>query len=279
MIENAQFNVVGLGAWGRGFSSWSELAPLLRIGTIPDTAIYTPPKPEVIPSNERRRAPLLVKMAVEVSAQALAQSGLPANQVACVFGSGLGDTDITDYMCRALTTEQKLLSPTKFHNSVHNAAAGYWTISSACMKSANSIAAYHYTFGLAFVEALTHCHIEKEPVLITLFDDKAHSAYRSVFNNEEGFACSVLVCPEKFELNNQILASLKLELRHTQALDSDREIFADGGYFAGLYNSNPSAKALALLLALAEPDELNRERIIPLALSDEESVSLRLTKN
>ena len=125
-----QCELVGIGAWGPGFNDWPTLKQLLLSDSLEQSNLETStPKPEVIPANERRRAPLPVKAAVDVSWQALQQSGIPSDQVACVFGSGLGDTEITDYMCRVLTTPEKQLSPTKFHNSVHNAAAGYWTIS------------------------------------------------------------------------------------------------------------------------------------------------------
>lgn len=161
--------ILGIGAWGPGFNSWPELEAILRNHSTVDELPYAiAPKPLVIPANERRRAPLPVKAAVEVSAQALAQSGFNAADVACVFGSGLGDTDITDYMCRVLASDNKQLSPTKFHNSVHNAAAGYWTISTNCMKSANSIAGYEETAGLALLEGVTLCSLQQEPVLITL---------------------------------------------------------------------------------------------------------------
>ncbi len=108
--------IVGIGAWGPGFNNWSELTDRLNEKRNSDLPAAITPKPGIIPANERRRSPLPVKVAVETSWQATQDSGIAPKELACVFGSGLGDTEITDYMCRVLTTELKQLSPTKFHN-------------------------------------------------------------------------------------------------------------------------------------------------------------------
>ncbi len=246
---NNQCVIYGVGAWGPGFNAWSELLALKN--TAVDTTVVktNTPKPAVIPANERRRAPLPVKMAVEVSWQALQASGLSSDQVACVFGSGLGDTDITDYMCRALTTELKQLSPTKFHNSVHNAAAGYWTISSECMQAANSIAAYQYTAALSVLEALTQCTLEQVPVMITLFDAAACPAYKSLFPVEQSFAAALLVCPAGYRLDAEALAIMSCTI---QEASQQNETNNDPCPIAALAKVNPAAKIAPTLMGLGD---------------------------
>lgn len=236
-------DLVGIGAWGPGFNNWDELQTLLaNVHTDADIDWSAQmPKPEIIPANERRRAPLPVRAAVEVSWQALQQSGLPSSEVACVFGSGLGDTEITDYMCRVLTTAEKQLSPTKFHNSVHNAAAGYWTISTGCMKSANSIAAYQNTVGLALLEGIIQCQQQQEPVLITVFDTPAHEAYRQIFNCEQGFAAALLLMPGGTA--EAPLAKIKM----VEELSVETAINFAQAPLEKLYRDNPAAKVLGLL--------------------------------
>jgi hypothetical protein len=240
-------DLVGIGAWGPAFNNWAELQTLFANPALGEALQWaTPvPKPEIIPANERRRAPLPVRAAVEVSWQALQQSGLASSDVACVFGSGLGDTEITDYMCRVLTTAEKQLSPTKFHNSVHNAAAGYWTISTGCMKSANSIAAYQNTAGLALLEGMIQCQQHNEPVLVTLFDTAAHDTYRQIFACEQSFAAALLLVPAgaanapmaRLVMADETAASvIAPDLPHDQ-LDK-------------LYRDNPAAKVLGLLQQL-----------------------------
>ena len=46
------------------------------------------------------------------------------------------------------------ISPTRFHNSVHNAAAGYWTIGAGCMQATTALSAYDATFAEGLLEAL-----------------------------------------------------------------------------------------------------------------------------
>ncbi len=262
-------HVLGAGAWGPGFSNWPQLKALLQNSDGRDELVAVPPKPEIIPANERRRSPLPVRIAVETSWQAVQQAGINADQLACVFGSGLGDTQITDYMCRTLTTELKQLSPTKFHNSVHNAAAGYWTISTGCMKSATSIAAYHETAGLALLEATTQAIYQDEPVLMTLFDTKAHSVYHDIFACELDFAGALVISPA--DGGEAALARLEIAL---QTDNSYGHSPLDHPQLAPLYQSNPAAKALVLFALLAEIDAGAPRATTQMPLSDANHLSI-----
>ncbi len=122
-------SIAGIGAWGAGFSDWDELIALLDGASLAEDATVARPAPACIPPRERRRAPLSVKLAVAVAEQACDRAGVAPADTVAVFASGMGDMDITDYMCRTLASDTPLVSPTKFHNSVHNAPVGYWTIS------------------------------------------------------------------------------------------------------------------------------------------------------
>lgn len=256
--------VAGIGAWGPGFNDWPSLQALL-LDAASNAAQPQPaspvcyaeqeplpppanPAPAIIPPNERRRAPLPVKLAVEVSWQALQASGMAPEQVACVFGSGLGDTEITDYMCRVLTTDQKQLSPTRFHNSVHNAAAGYWTISVGCMKSANSVAAYQMTAGLTLLEAFTQAVLHQEPVLATLFDTAAHAAYQQIFPCRQAFAAALLLVPAAQGVNADWP---RLTLQTPDACGTEYTVAHPG--LRDLQRDNPAAGVLSLLQLLASP--------------------------
>ncbi len=187
-------SIKSVGGWGQNYTNWQELSELLTTGnTTENTA--TSPKPEIIPANERRRAPLPVKLAVESSWQATLSADLDPKNLACVFVSGLGDTQLTDYMCKVLATESMQLSPTKFHNSVHNAAAGYWTISTGCMKAANSVAGFNESVSLALLEAITQCVQEQAPVLITFYDAPSSEILKPLLKNEQSFSASLIIEP------------------------------------------------------------------------------------
>ncbi|MCR6652412.1 MAG: beta-ketoacyl synthase chain length factor [Cellvibrionaceae bacterium] len=239
--------VYGLGAWGPGFANWGDLqAQLLDPARIPADLTAPPPKAEVIPGNERRRAPPVVRAAVEVSAQATQAAGVGLGDLACVFGSGLGDTEITDYMCTQLATPEKQLSPTRFHNSVHNAPAGYWTIATHCMRSANSIAAYNQTAGISLMEAATQARQEQVPVLVTLYDLCARGIYSNVYTVDQDFAAALVISPSL--LAHPPLAKLTMKLAPSACAEP-----AWAPSFAHLCANNPAARVLPLLHGLALP--------------------------
>lgn len=237
----------GVGAWGPGFADWADLqSQLCDPARIPADLAPPPAKAEVIPGNERRRAPPVVKAAVEVSAQAAHASGVAPGDLACVFGSGLGDTEITDYLCTQLALPEKQLSPTRFHNSVHNAPAGYWTIATHCMRSANSIAAYHQTAGISLLEAAAQADQEQVPVLITLFDLAARGLYSQVFAVDQDFAAALVISP--VVRDRPPLAKLVFSLASSPSTEP-----AWAPSFAHLCSCNPAARVLPLLSALALP--------------------------
>ncbi len=279
--EALRCQLYGVGAWGPSFSNWPDLSSrILNLTNSEYDSELTPkaPKPEIIPANERRRSPLAVKIAVETSWQAIQDADIPASNLACVFGSGLGDTEITDYMCRVLATESKQLSPTKFHNSVHNAAAGYWTISTQSTKAANSIAAYHNTAGLALLEGMSQCVFDNEPVLITLFDTKAHSVYQDIFDCTMPFSAALVIAPEGYARHSKTEGSVMGTLSATVTTGKkDRPSFKDD-LLETLYMQNPAAKSLDLLqlISLSQMADTEKQQSTSLPLSDETHLAITL---
>lgn len=234
----------GVGAFGPGFANWSELQAILD-GESSDSALPPAPKPSVIPANERRRAPMAVRIAVETCSQAVAMSGIDPKDAACVFASGHGDTQLTDYMCRELAGEHKQLSPTKFHNSVHNAAAGYWTIATGCRQPANSVAGLHQSVAVTLLEAMSQCVCEQQPVLLAFYDTPTAAALSSLLPNEHAFGMALVITPGDDSGRATAL---------TSAVTND---VSDSAYsetlpatLSHLVAENPAAKALLLAQAL-----------------------------
>ncbi len=237
--------VTGLGIWSPWFANHTEFTAVMQSDQLPE-ASSTTPKPELIPKNERRRAPLCVRLAVEVASQAVADAGLDASGLATVFACGLGDTAITANLCRALCTPEQLISPTKFHNSVHNAAAGYWTISTRCMETANAVSAFDKTVPVALLEAASQVEVEQRPVLLVMYDDAPEPILRMPFNCDAPFAAALVLAPEPSQATNP---ALELHTTHMEA---------QAGWptwpekrLSALYNNNPAARVLPLLQAIA----------------------------
>lgn len=160
-----QVSITGVGAWGPGVSCASDIAG--NSGSIEDVPV---PKPDLIPARELRRSPAASRLGVEVARQACLEAGQDPSTVRSVFASALGDSDITDYMCRTLAGEDKLLSPTRFHNSVHNAAAGCWSI--ACENTAPNtfVAGFSNTAGMALLESTVLTMTDGLPTLLVVTD-------------------------------------------------------------------------------------------------------------
>src|SRR5690606_29192269 len=119
------------------------------------------PSPQLLPANERRRAPDSVALALEVAQHACAAAGRDPAVLPSVFASTHGDLAITDYMCQTLAEAPAQVSPTRFHNSVHNAAAGYWTIGTGCHAPATALSAYRASFAQGLLEAVAQVQVEQ----------------------------------------------------------------------------------------------------------------------
>src|SRR5438552_265526 len=83
--------------------------------------------PARLPVRLRRRTSLLIRMVAEVAAQAAEQAGLALGATPVVVGSAHGELTTTMEMLHELHAE-RLVSPFRFHNSVHNTASAYLSI-------------------------------------------------------------------------------------------------------------------------------------------------------
>lgn len=231
-----KLRVAGIGAWGPGFSDWAACRVLLDGGRLPADAATARPAPACIPPRERRRAPLSVKLAVAVAEQACTEAGVAPAETVSVFASGMGDMDITDYMCRTLASDQPLVSPTKFHNSVHNAPVGYWTISQGATMSSNAVAGFRHTVPASLLEAATQCLAEDVPVLWACQDIASPAPFRDIADIPEACAFALLLQPGGD-------ADLSLSVAPGRGAWPE----PPGGDLAALYASNPTARLLPVL--------------------------------
>jgi len=160
----------GIAATGPGFEDWNALSNHLTSDVGLDPEFVPRPQGDILPNVERRRASVTVKLAVDVAQAALQQSGMKSEDLAIVFASSNGDTNTIHQICEALSTPERFVSPTRFHNSVHNAPAGYWSIATSSMQPSSSICAWEDSFAAGLVEAATQCLSENLPVLLAVFD-------------------------------------------------------------------------------------------------------------
>lgn len=163
-------SIRALGLIGPGFDHWPAAQAVLA-GTVPWAPAPTRiPSPGMLPAAERRRVGAVVKLALSVGMEAVTAAGADAAQLATVFASAGGDGANCHAICETLAGDDRLISPTRFHNSVNNAASGYWGIAAGAMATSTIISAYDGSFGAGLIEALALAHSLRQPVLLVVYD-------------------------------------------------------------------------------------------------------------
>ena len=120
--------VEGVGLLGPGLTGWQASRPVLAGEEAYRAAPTVIGASDLLPVAERRRSPVPVKLALAVGQEAFKNAGRDAAITATVFASSSGEGETLHQMCETLASADRDVSPTRFHNSVHNAASGYWGI-------------------------------------------------------------------------------------------------------------------------------------------------------
>jgi hypothetical protein len=190
-----EFTIEGIGICATGLPDWDTARAILcgEREYLADAAIR--PAPALLSANERRRAPESVLLALGVAEAACAMAGREPRTLPNVFASAYGDLAINDYLCAELARAPLDLSPTKFHNSVHNAAAGYWTIASGCMHTSSAISAGVDTFAAGLLEAALLAVSESTPVLYAVYDTAASGPLADVIATRMAFGAAFVLSP------------------------------------------------------------------------------------
>jgi hypothetical protein len=191
--------IEGPAFWTPALPGWDQARAAFRDeGGLTDPPAKRP-SPQMLAPAERRRAPDTVALALEVASAAVAASGRDAKELPCVFASAHGDLGINDYMCNTLATDPSVLSPIKFHNSVHNAAVGYWTIGTGCMAASNSLSAFETSFAAGLLEAATQCAADQQAILLVGYDVPAVGPLASIITSSGLMAAAFVVSPLRTE--------------------------------------------------------------------------------
>lgn len=153
------------------------------------------PGPDCLAANERRRAPASVRLALRAAERACALAGVDPSTTASVFASEHGDLAIVDAMCRTLATDPALLSPMRFHHSVHNSASGYWSIATGCRAPGTALAAGAESFAAALLEAAAQVQADDRPVLLVHVDTVPVGPLASVVSPRTAAAQALVLGP------------------------------------------------------------------------------------
>jgi hypothetical protein len=239
-------HVEGIGLLGPGLASWAHGRRCLDGSVAYETARCVLPLPMALPSAERRRAGAVVKVSLAVCEQAVSASGLDAKELASVFSSSSGDAVNCHEICNMLASGDRLISPTRFHNSVHNASSGYWSISSGSMASSSVLCARDAGFAAGLLEAMTQCVVEARPVLLVVYDTEYPEPLFSKRPLPDTMGVAIVVAPQHSERS---LASITLD-GGTYMTGSAADTMLDPA-LETLRQNIPAARGLTLLECIA----------------------------
>ena len=118
----------------------------------------------------RRRTSMATRVAITAADRACRAAGV-GNKMPAIFVSSVGEMQVTDKLCRAISQQDYPLSPTLFHNSVHNTAAGYWSMTTGSMASMQAMGALDDSFALGLLEAWCQLQTVTKQVLLVVYDE------------------------------------------------------------------------------------------------------------
>lgn len=257
--------VKSVGLCAPGLDGW-EVAEATLAGKAPYEKTDVVLKPlTMLPANERRRSVYSVRLALQVATEAVKNAGADAGRLQTVFASSLGDTDVMNKLCLTLKDSERAVSPTIFHNSVHNAPAGYWGIGTGAMSASTSVAGGDNSFAVGLTEAVAQVSITGEDTLFVAYDMVVPYPLSGGENFSDPFAVALILSFSPDEGNTAIRLSFDKQKEKTTTCRNDS--------IENLRLCNPAARSLPLLETLAAGDN----RIVTIDYAEERSLALEIT--
>lgn len=225
-----------------GLPDWQHTQAVLRGESTYQAAELATYQPTLLPPNERRRASPTVRMAFRIAEELVKSSSIPADQLASVFSSSDGDLAIAQRICAALAESSRMVSPTDFHNSVHNAAAGYWSIAANAKGPSTAVSAFDQSFAVGLLEAYGMVQVEQRPTLLIVYDVPAPAPLQTSRPVTTPVGMGLLITSQP---TTNTIAGMRL------TIESGHENGMQHSELETLRISNPAARALPLLHSLA----------------------------
>jgi Beta-ketoacyl synthase, N-terminal domain len=236
--------VDGIGIKGPGLADWPAASDILAGRKAYEPASFAAPAIDLLPPAERRRISATIKLALSIAREAVLASGCDPATLAAVFASSGGDGDTIHNILETLATPAREVSPTRFHNSVHNAPSGYWALATECREPSTTICAHDGSFGAGLLEAAAQVTADERPVLLAAYDKAYPEPLHAARPILEGFGAALVLAPAR---TAHSLVRMDIALRY----DGPAESRMDEGDLERLRRGNPAARGLPLLGAIA----------------------------
>jgi hypothetical protein len=247
-----RFDLFSAGALAPGVGSLGDLLGLRRAQRPPDDAALTLPSPQALPANERRRASQVVRLTLACADQALQASPFAVDQLRMVFASDEGTGEVCQQMLESLATSREV-SPLVFHNSVHNAPSGYFSIGYQNRQSALSVSLGRESFASGLLCAVSEAVSTGQPVLFLNYDAPMPAPMRSLLGVEQPSATAWIIAAAGDAPAHASLASFEISLR--PASGNDDEDDAAPPWLPSAWSHNGSAQGFVALALLADADD------------------------
>jgi hypothetical protein len=238
-------HVTGIGVSAPGLADWPITRAVLRGEAVYVHSDWRAGSRSPLIGPERRRATAVTSLALEAAMEAAgpdrAQWDIPS-----VFASSGGEVDVCDRIFAQLAQPERAVSPTQFHNSVHNAASGYWSIAAGSHRPATSIACFDDSFAAGLVEAAALLTVEPGELLLVAYDQPPPFPIAPFRPLSGPFAVGLRLTSNAAAA--PALASLQIGYVEARgALPASMSIASLEAMRAG----NPAARSLPLLAAIA----------------------------
>lgn len=236
--------VEGVSLLGPGLNGWMASSDVLTGKTPYVSAAIAIPVSDLLPSTERRRIGVPVKLALALGAEAMAHAQRNAADVLTVFASSSGDGDNMHHIFTTLAANSREVSPTRFHNSVHNAPAGYWSIATRSGVASTSLSYYDSSFAAGLLEAAAQAFTCDNAVALIAYDAPYPQPLHAARSINSAFGAALVLTKHA---GKHSFAALELNLSSSKTSTT-----ADSLLPPALLEFNaPAARALPLLALLA----------------------------
>jgi hypothetical protein len=254
--------IEGIGLLGPGLTDWPSSQSVLsgQQPYQPQKTILSPPA--LLPAAERRRSGAIIKLTLATGLEAAA--GLDPASLPSVFSASGGDGENCHAICEMLASDDRQISPTRFHNSVHNAAAGYWSIATGAMATSSVLCAFDASFGAGLLEALTQVVVDDTHSVLLAYDTAYPEPLHSARPIPDAFGIALVLAPQR---SAQAVAKISVSLT-----DAGADQFDDAALEA-LRIAIPAARGLPLLRAIA----LRQDRQVVLDYLDSTRLAVAVT--
>ena len=234
--------IEGIGLLGPGLADWPNGREVLcaRQAYQPGTTIL--PIPSLMPAAERRRSGSLVKLTLATGLEAIAAAQLEPTDLPTVFSSSGCDGENCHFICETLASDNRQVSPIRFHSSVHNAASGFWSIATGSMTTASVLCAFDASFGAGLLEALAQVVVDDTRVLLLACDTPHREPLFSLRPIPEALGIALVLAPRRSALT---LAHITVDLTDASADQLEDPMLES------LRTAIPAARGLPLLRSIA----------------------------